>query len=175
MLSERLKRLREEKGLKQETLAYEIGCTRYMVSYFENGRAPSYEVLKAYCSFFDVSSDYLLGLSNERKPIGDALSNVLDRLAQIAGESAAPKATDLIALMEAAAKYYYVGAPCGDRPLLAFQGFVDGLRAAIDAAIKGDASGLIDSANAAVIAALEVTNMPAQYYAKLSDPTNTLP
>ena len=46
---------------------------------------------------------------------------------------------------------------------------MDGLRAALAAAASGDTPALIDGANAAAVAALEVTKMPAALYASMKD------
>ena len=163
MLSERLKMLREEKGLKQDTLASELGCTRYMISYYENGREPPNDVLIAYCQRFNVSSDFLLGLSNERKPASGALSASLEILSPLAGRVAFT-ATDLSSLVDSAVLYYKAGAPCGDTPLVAFNGFIDGLTSALTAAVVGDGPATHSGANAAVVAALEITKMPTLVY-----------
>ena len=163
MLAERLKKLREENSLKQETLANEIGCTRYMISYYENGREPSNDVLKAYCSRFNVSSDFLLGLSNERCPAGGTLPALFADLARLAGDEA-PDSTELASLLEASVKYYRRGAPCGPAPMRALRGFTAGLRAALIGAAAGDGPATLDGANAAAVAALEVTKMPAALY-----------
>lgn len=45
----------------------------------------------------------------------------------------------------------------------ALRGFGEGLRYTLNAAIDGDIPALIDKANAATVAALEVTKMPAVF------------
>ena len=60
---EKLKDLRIEKGLTQKQLAEQIGSAQASIFYWEtNQREPSISALKSLCLFFDVSSDYLLGL-----------------------------------------------------------------------------------------------------------------
>lgn len=64
--STRLKELRIEKGLTQKNLAEAIGTTDDSIFSWEKGRSqPSFEMLKVLCIFFDVSTDYLLGLEDE--------------------------------------------------------------------------------------------------------------
>lgn len=64
---ERLKQLRREKNLTQEQLADVFGIARNSIFSYETGRRiPDIEVLKCYAEYFGVTSDYLLGLSNNR-------------------------------------------------------------------------------------------------------------
>lgn len=64
--STRLKELRIEKGLTQKNLADAIGTTDDSIFSWEKGRSqPSFEMLKVLCTFFDVSSDYFIGLEDE--------------------------------------------------------------------------------------------------------------
>ena len=59
----RLKKLRG--GENQATVAKELGISRASLSYYENGeRKPDINVLYTIASYFDVSTDYLLGLSD---------------------------------------------------------------------------------------------------------------
>lgn len=65
--AERLKKLRMEKGLSQSVLAEKLGVSRGSISFYENcDRIPDIAFLVSASSFFGVSPDYLLGLSNER-------------------------------------------------------------------------------------------------------------
>ena len=169
ILSDKLRLLREEQGLKQSVLADELGCTRYMISYYENGRAPSYDMLVAYCKRFDVSSDYLLGLSNERKPMGGKLMPILSSLAAYDSVHA-PTATDFVAILTSAVRYYQKGAPSGDIPLRALKGFMEGLSRAMDAAVSSDIPALLDAANSAAVSALDIAKMPASLYENKEDP-----
>lgn len=63
----RLKTLRNKKGLTQEQLADKLGnITKASVSRYEQSAMfPTVEVLIRLCEYFDVSSDYLLGLSDK--------------------------------------------------------------------------------------------------------------
>ncbi len=61
---ERLKFLREEKGLTQKEVAEAIGFAQSAVTFWENGkRIPNAIAVIALAKFFDVSADYLLGLT----------------------------------------------------------------------------------------------------------------
>ncbi|MCL2610606.1 MAG: helix-turn-helix transcriptional regulator [Defluviitaleaceae bacterium] len=59
---ERLKELREEKGLNQTEVAKAVNLTQTTISGYEIGyREPDFQTLKKLCDFFEVSAGYLLG------------------------------------------------------------------------------------------------------------------
>lgn len=63
MLNQRLRALRQARGLSQVDLARELGVTKQSVSNWENDNIqPSIEVLVRLAGIFSVSTDYLLGL-----------------------------------------------------------------------------------------------------------------
>lgn len=69
--SSRLKRLREDHGLSQAELADKLNISRGSISFYENNsRVPDIDVLFSLCKYFSVTSDYLIGLSDdpEQKP-----------------------------------------------------------------------------------------------------------
>lgn len=62
---ERLKELRLEKKLSKQQLAKEIGVSDVAISRWENNkRVPNIINLYALAEFFNVSSDYLIGLED---------------------------------------------------------------------------------------------------------------
>ena len=64
---EKIRNLREDMDLNQTELGKAVGMTQRKVSYIECGKfEPSVEDIVAFCRFFKVSADYLLGLA-ERK------------------------------------------------------------------------------------------------------------
>lgn len=65
LFKERLKELRTEKQLSQAELAKELNVSQRSISSWETGfRQPDYATLTLLCKFFEVSSDYLLGLED---------------------------------------------------------------------------------------------------------------
>lgn len=67
MLNERIRLLRMEKGISQIQLADALGVTKQSISNWENDNIqPSIEMLVKLSKFFDVSTDYLLGLEEKR-------------------------------------------------------------------------------------------------------------
>lgn len=67
VLSTRLRELRQAKNLYQEQLARIIGVHKNTISAYENDiRQPSYDVLIRFAHYFNVSTDYLLGLTSDK-------------------------------------------------------------------------------------------------------------
>lgn len=64
-MKEKLRLLRKEKGVSQKIVASVIGVTLSAYSNYEQGlREPSNEILVKLCKYFNVTSDYLLGLED---------------------------------------------------------------------------------------------------------------
>ncbi|MDC7290218.1 helix-turn-helix domain-containing protein [Blautia schinkii] len=66
----RLKELREQRRLNQEGLALKFNVSQSTISAYEVGdRVPDLETLISIANFFNVSLDYLAGLSDLKQPI----------------------------------------------------------------------------------------------------------
>ena len=67
-LSERLRELRKEKGLRQEQAAVALDISMSSYCLYEQGkREPTASVIVRMADYYDVSADYLLGRSERRK------------------------------------------------------------------------------------------------------------
>ncbi len=65
--AERLKQLRMERGLSQYELGEILKISRStLAGYEKENKEPNYETLKRFATFFDCSTDYLTGYSDER-------------------------------------------------------------------------------------------------------------
>ena len=65
MLNIRLKELRQSHNATQKKVAVAIGLTERNYQKFEYGKIkPSYDTIIKLCEYFQVSADYLLGLSD---------------------------------------------------------------------------------------------------------------
>lgn len=70
LFPQKLKDLREECGLNQSQLADRLGVSRGSISFYENGdRVPDIEFLFRVSKFFNLSADWLLGLTEVRTQI----------------------------------------------------------------------------------------------------------
>ncbi|MBR5496617.1 MAG: helix-turn-helix transcriptional regulator [Clostridia bacterium] len=68
----RLSDLRKEKNLSQKEAASCLGVSQALLSHYEKGiRECGLEFLKRACDYYDVTSDYLLGLTDSRNGLND--------------------------------------------------------------------------------------------------------
>ena len=77
MINEKLKELRKNFNISQVTLAKELGVSKQCVSNWENDNIlPSIDMLIKIAKYFNVSTDYLLGLEPNKTLDVSKLSNV---------------------------------------------------------------------------------------------------
>jgi len=81
MFSKRIAALRKQRKMTQEELADALGISRAALSHYEQGRRePDFETVQKIASFFGVSTDYLLGRTDDPTPSeisGSALKRML--------------------------------------------------------------------------------------------------
>lgn len=69
-MESRIKQLRENRGLMQEILASELGITQQMLSKYERDvLCIKVDVLKRIAEYFNVTTDYLLGVSEVKRDL----------------------------------------------------------------------------------------------------------
>lgn len=84
---EKISQLRKEKGLSVLDLSNKIGFSKSVIYFWENGqREPNSEALVTLAKFFDVSTDYLLGLEND---FGAKIENPVEK--KISSEEISPQ------------------------------------------------------------------------------------
>lgn len=72
-----LKELRKDNNITQNELAKMLMTTQRTISNWESGRnEPPYEMLKKYSKIFNVSTDYILGLTENPRPSYKIKNNV---------------------------------------------------------------------------------------------------
>lgn len=65
IFGQRIKSLRKEQGLTQTQLAEQMHLDKSTIAKYETNRiAPSAELIIAFAKFFNVETDYLLGLKD---------------------------------------------------------------------------------------------------------------
>ena len=68
----KLKILREKTTKSKQDVADFLGVSRPTYTRYENGeREPDYKTLSNLAQYFDVSVDYLLGLTDQKKPVAN--------------------------------------------------------------------------------------------------------
>ncbi len=66
--SKRLKQLRRQQGLSQNSLAREVGLSKSSINMYERGeREPGLATLQSLCNLFGVDADYLLGIDQKKR------------------------------------------------------------------------------------------------------------
>ena len=69
-MESRIKQLRENRGLIQEILASELGITQHMLSKYDRDvLCIKVDVLKKIAEYFNVTTDYLLGISEVKRDL----------------------------------------------------------------------------------------------------------
>lgn len=61
---ERLQFLKKSSGKTQTEIARDLGITPQALSYYMNGREPTFDILIKIAQYFDVTTDYLIGLAD---------------------------------------------------------------------------------------------------------------
>lgn len=85
MFSDRLKQLRKQHKISQNALAKQLFVTQQAVGRWETEKAmPTPETLSKLANIFDVSTDYLLGMSdNEKEPTLEEWNSLTDTQKEI--------------------------------------------------------------------------------------------
>lgn len=79
MLSDRIKKLRKEKGLTQQELAKKLKIAQSTIASIESGRRNgNNDTIRSLAKFFDVSIDYLQGITDERNSLSKEKENLID-------------------------------------------------------------------------------------------------
>ena len=69
-MKSRIKQLRQKRGVIQEILAAELGITQQMLSKYERDiTLIKVDILKKIAAYFNVTTDYLLGVSDVKREI----------------------------------------------------------------------------------------------------------
>lgn len=69
VIGERILRIRKAKGITQSELANKLGCKRQSFTNYEIGRrTPNIDMIVKLSKYFNVSADYLLGITDIEKP-----------------------------------------------------------------------------------------------------------
>ena len=83
-ISNRIKFLREKEGLNQKEFAKKMNISRSTASMYESGKnTPPDDIKIAMAKYFNVSLDYLMGLTNDPTPskqMTDDFANILEEI-----------------------------------------------------------------------------------------------
>ena len=69
-IQQRLKEMRIERGKTQENIAKLLGIEKQNYYRYEKGKSPlKAEQIKIICEYLNISADYILGLTDEKRPL----------------------------------------------------------------------------------------------------------
>ncbi len=69
-IHQRIKEIREDKDLSQKEIAEILGTEQSYYAKYENGKRPiTAERIIKLCKFYNLSADYIMGLTDEPKPL----------------------------------------------------------------------------------------------------------
>ena len=161
----RLKYLRDSQRLKQEDLAAAINCSRFSISNYENGRTLPHDMIIAYSKYFDVSADWLLGLTTEQRREGDPLSKSIDHLALMVERSGGDPVTSdhFSKLVGHCIAYYQRGAPAGNLPIDVLRQLLQALDGVMGELANGSLVNILGATNALASAGLRAQDIMSEY------------
>ena len=161
VFARRLRQLRMDAGEKQTDLQAALHCSQGMVSSYENGREPPYDLLVQIAQHYDVTADYLLGLSASKQAGSGLLMNTINRSAAASEASGvAPiSAEDLQQLLQQLQAYAAGAQTAGTLPIKTAYQLITGMTALLAAMNSGSASAVIDANNELLSAVLSVSNI----------------
>ncbi len=97
----KLKQIREDKDIKQEILAKELGVTQTTISNWESGaREPDIQMLIKISKYFDVTVDYLIGNDMPNKKFASELKQSYENMTKEKMLDIVKKQIDLLLKLE---------------------------------------------------------------------------
>lgn len=86
LISKRLRRLREEKGLFQKDIAKLLNISTSAYGYYEQGkRSLDIHMLRTLCKFYGVSSDWIIGITDNKNPYNDIVDKKVSKIIEDLG------------------------------------------------------------------------------------------
>ena len=165
IFSNRIRQLRKEAGKKQEEIGADLNFSRGMVSQYEHGREPDFATLVSFARYFDVSTDYLLGISQDRKPAGDDLTAAVDLAASRAVSAGAPavSASDRTRVAALLADYLAHDPAAGPGPARLASVLTLAMEALLGALQSGSTAQVLDATDTMLASVLDVSGVMGAY------------
>lgn len=159
--SKRLRELRTKSGMLQSDLGSVLQISQSMMSAYENGREPPYDVLISIARHFNVTTDYLLGLSDDQLPASDSLGDAIAQTVRSASDHDAPAVTAsrITALARSLAAALDGGCPGAPEAAALSRQLVDGLQLVVDAIAARSAAQVLDAVNRLLAAVTSVNRV----------------
>ena len=160
----RLERLRSERDMTQAAVADKLGINRGTYNAYEIGKnTPPTTILMRIAQLYNVSVDYLLGLTPERRSSGDEIATRLKTLGAICGSASPVQYTELLDIVNALIRYYHTSQRAADLPMDDTRRILAALTNMINAAAHDSLSTLHQAVNDLGITALEANDIIKEY------------
>ena len=165
IFGKRLRELRNAMGVNQQDVANSVNVSQGTYSGYERGNTPSVEALIGLARYFNVSIDYLLGISAQVVTKGGQPDQLFARLSRVPmpDVDTAPSVTAFIALINAIIAYRAAGSPLGDSPLITAGSVIDATTNLLDASAATSTAELIDAANVLAAAGLQANDVVKEF------------
>lgn len=161
ILKKRMRDLREDSDMKQSALAEALNISQSAISGYECGREPPLDVIFQYAEYFNVSVEYMLGLTNEKRPAVKEDERAIEDMqtaASARGETPFSRG-DVAQLAAAFVAYYKAGAPAGSAPMECVAAFLPAMARVLDAATRQDVAALLVACDDVAKAGLNITGV----------------
>ena len=161
ILKKRMRDLREDSDMKQSALAEALNISQSAISGYECGREPPLDVIFQYAEYFNVSVEYMLGLTNEKRPaVKEDERAIEDMQTAAAARGETPFSRGDVAQLAAAfVAYYKAGAPAGSAPMECVAAFLPAMARVLDAATRQDVAALLVACDDVAKAGLNITGV----------------
>ncbi len=165
VFARRLKELRNEHGMTQVDLGGLLHSSGAVISTYENGREPSYDILVNIAKIFGVSIDYLLGKSAVKHVDSGALMTSLAQSAAAAESFGVASVTieELQALLQQLTIYLDGSQRVGTLPAKITTQLITGMTSMLTALNGSSAAAVIDANNDLLTTVLDVSNITTTY------------
>lgn len=78
LFSDRFRQLKDERNLTLKDISKDLGISTPNLSYYMNGREPSYDILMRIAHYFHVSTDWLIGYTDTQNIEQDVLLKIVE-------------------------------------------------------------------------------------------------
>ncbi len=165
VFAKRLKELRNAQGMTQVDLGNLLHSSGAVISTYENGREPSYDILVNIANIFDVSIDYLLGKSAVKHVDSGALMTSLAQSAAAAESLGVASVTieELQTLLQQLTIYLEGARSAGTLPVKITTRLITGMISMLTALNGSSPAAVIDANNELLASLLVISNITAQY------------
>lgn len=165
IFARRLKELRNAQGMTQVDLGNLLHSSGAVISTYENGREPSYDILVNIANIFDVSIDYLLGKSAVKNVDSGALMTSLAQSAAAAESLGVASVTveELQALLQQLTLYLKSPQSAGTLPIKITTQLITGMTSMLTALNGSSAAAVIEANNDLLTTVLNISNITTTY------------